>query len=228
MRHALFLLLLFPSLACTRHTLVNATPLDIHLSAPAQEETRYVIQPGDELEIRLFHTPEQNVILPVRPDGYISIPLANEVRAAGRTPDELRVELQAAMARELKDPEVAVIVRTFTAYKVHVGGLVEAPGVFELNGARTALQAIFEAGGFRLSASPEDAFVIRRAPEGGYILVPINLEQALTGEDLTQNLMLRPFDAIYVPRAPIANLNRWIELYVRRNLPFDLNGRVDI
>ena len=160
--------------------------------------------------------------------GMLSIPLANEVRAAGRTPDELRVELQAAMARELKDPEVAVIVRTFTAYKVHVGGLVEAPGVFELNGARTALQAIFEAGGFRLSASPKDAFVIRRAPEGGYILVPINLEQALTGEDLTQNLMLRPFDAIYVPRAPIANLNRWIELYVRRNLPFDLNGRVDI
>src|SRR5262245_49239723 len=92
---------------------------------PASEP--YRIQPGDELEVRFFHTPDQNVTLKVRPDGCISLPLVYELRVAGRTVEDVRLELTERVSRELASPEIAVIVRGFATYLVHVGGEVGKP-----------------------------------------------------------------------------------------------------
>jgi len=195
--------------------------------APAPIPEPYRIQAGDELEIRFFHTPEQNITLPERPDGVISLPLAYEVTAAGLTPEELRGELVQRYARELESPEIAVIVRTFTGYQVHVGGEVDKPGVIELTGARTVLQAIFEAGGFLPTASLADAQVVRRQDDGGYEIVAVDLELVLNGEDARGNLLLRPFDVVYVPPSGVANMNKWVDQYIRQNIPITFSYRLD-
>ncbi|HET6202583.1 MAG TPA: polysaccharide biosynthesis/export family protein [Planctomycetota bacterium] len=206
---------------------VDPMAVDLAVQAAPVEPPRYEIQPGDQLEIRFFHTPELNVTLPVRPDGDISLPLANDVRAAGRTCEELRAELVRRFDRELADPEIAVIVRSFTAYKVHVGGHVAKPGVFELSGARTVLQALFEAGGELPTASLKDVLVIRRARSGPYRVIPVDLTRAISGEDMTQNLPLQPYDAIYVAASPIADVNKWVDQYLRQNIPFSVSYRIN-
>lgn len=213
---------------CLAHEVVDPTPFEVYVAEPTGELPRYLIQPGDELEVRFFDLPEQNVVLPVRPDGYVSLPLANEVKAAGLTPEELRVELQTRYERELRDPELSVIVRTFQAYKVHVGGEVGEPGVFELGSRRTVLQSIFEAGGALPTADLSNVVVLRQTGPSSVAVIPLDLKKVLTGEDVTQDLPLWPRDAIYVPRSAIANLNLWVEQYVRNNLPFDVGWRLEI
>jgi protein involved in polysaccharide export with SLBB domain len=85
----------------------------------------YHLQPGDELDIRFYFNPELNSSVLVRPDGRISLPLANEVQAAGLTPEALSQRLRTAYEQELRRPELTVIVRSFNS----VGGEVASPGV---------------------------------------------------------------------------------------------------
>jgi len=225
---ALLLGLLVVLAACVGHKVANPTSFEIYISEPSAEPPPYRIQPGDQLEIRFYQLPEQNVVLPVRPDGNISLPLANEVRAAGRTPEELRLELVGRYSVELRDPRIAVVVQTFSAQKVHVGGHVGKPGVVELNGSRTVLQAIFEAGGFLPTASPEDVVVVRQTGPNQFAVIPLDLESFLNGQDLRQNLMLQPYDSVFVPASPIANMNQWVDQYIRQNLPFNAGWRLEI
>ncbi len=198
-------------------------------AAPATpvEPERYVIQPGDQLEVRFFHLPDQNVLLPVRPDGYISLPLANEVLASGRTCEELREELVERLRAELVDPEIAVIVRSFTAYRIHVGGHVAKGGMFPLVGTRTVLQAIFEAGGLLPTASAANVLLIRRVSEGICRAIPLDLTEVLSGEDMTKDIALQPYDAIYVASSAIADVNLWIDQYIRQNIPLNVGWRIE-
>ena len=191
-------------------------------SPPPSAPEPYRLRPGDELEIRFFHTPEQNVTLPGRPDGFISLPLVYELAVAGRTVEEVRSDLVERCSRELAAPEIAVIVRSFATYMVHIGGEVGRPGVLELSGPRTVLQAVFEAGGFLPGASPADVLVVRRTSDGGYELAASDLAKVLAGEDASGDLALRPFDVVYVPTSPIGDVNRWVDLYLRKNLPFNV------
>ena len=200
-------------------------PVQAPTTAPPQP-ARYVIQPGDQLEIRFFHTPEQNTILPVRPDGYISIPLAYEIMAAGRTAEELRTDLVQRYAKELLNPEIAVIVRSFTAYQIHVGGEVKTPGVFVLNGNRTVLQAIFEAGGLLPTAQPKNVILVRRQQDGRASTSVIDVAQVLEEGDSNLDVALQPYDIVFVPRSAIANVNRWVELYIRNNIPITFSYRL--
>ncbi len=190
-------------------------------AAPAALEP-YRIQPGDELEIRFFHTPEQNVTLPVRPDGFISLPLVYELAVAGRTVEEVRTELVERCSEELVAPEIAVIVRSFTGYRVHVGGEVDRPGVLELSGPRTVLQAVFEAGGFLPTASPADVLVVRLGLDGSHELRAANLAAVLLGENASGNFTLRPYDVVFVPSSTIADVNKWVDQYIRKNIPISL------
>jgi polysaccharide export outer membrane protein len=187
----------------------------------------YRIQAGDELEVRFFHTPEQNVTLRVRPDGYISLPLVYELYVANRTVEEVRLELTERVARELAAPEVAVIVRNFSTYQVHVGGEVQRPGALDLTGPRTVLQAVMEAGGFLPTASAQDVMVVRVHSDGGYEIVEADLEDVLLGEDVSGNFVLRPWDVVFVPTTPIADVNKWVDQYVRKNVPISLTYRID-
>ena len=136
------------------------------------------------------------------------------------TPAELTATLRKIYEQELKKPEVAVIVRSFAQYRVYVDGEVEKPSEVELRGSLTALQAIASAGGLKESGQLEDILVLRRGPENKVIVFHINLQEVLGEEDdENQDVKLAPYDIVYVPRSRIADVNRFVHLYIRKNIP---------
>ena len=214
--------------ACSAQGDVDFGPMP-HAPVPqAASGEPYRIQAGDEIEIRFFHTPELDVSMPVRPDGFVSLPLVHELQVADRTVEELRQELFERYSTELADPELAVIVRTFHSYPVHVGGEVGKPGVLELQGNQGALEAVLAAGGFLASADLGEVRVARRLDEGGYKLIKADVRAFLEGRRADGNVALRPYDVVYVPRSEISEVNKWVDQYIRKNIPIDFTYRLDV
>jgi protein involved in polysaccharide export with SLBB domain len=182
----------------------------------------YRLQPGDELDIRFYYNPELNSSVLIRPDGRISLPLANEVQAAGLTPASLSQRLRSAYEQELRRPELTVIVRSFNSQKVFVGGEVQSPGVIQALGPLTVLQSVTQAGGFKETARLNEVLVIRRDPAAPAdpIVIPIDVAAVVDGSGTNQDIALMPFDVIYVPKSPIANVNKFVDQYIRQNIPF--------
>lgn len=200
----------------------SATPrttLSQPYNYPAKE---YRIQPGDQLDIKLFYNPELNEALTVRPDGRITLQLVNDVMAAGRTPAELTAVLAKAYSSELANPKVAVIVRSSVSDKVYVDGEVNRAGMVTLVGPTTVLQSIAQAGGMKDSAKSDQVLVIRRGDDNKPTVMQLNLEHALDGADVSQDIALRPNDIVYVPKSRIANVNTWIDQYIRKNVPLPI------
>ena len=207
-----------PSVVVEKPTPLGAPGTEIGLVGPALSE-EYVIQPGDRIEIKFFYNSEMNDFMTVRPDGRISLDLIGEVMAAGRTPIGLKNFLTEKYAKELKNPEVTVIVRSFGS-RIYVDGEVKKPGEFELLRPLTVMQAIARAEGLTEKAWKE-ALVIRRIKGKDPLVMKLDLDDVLTGKDFGQDVGLVPFDIIYVPRSPIADINLWVHQYLRANIPLN-------
>jgi len=188
-------------------------------SAPAPPEQEYKIQVGDQLDIKFFYNAELNEQVIVRPDGRISLQLVQEVVAAGLTPAELTKLLVEKYSGELQKPVITVIVRAFGAQKIYVDGEVYKPGMFPILGNLTALQAISQAGGMKETAQVSEVIIIRRGAGNRPMAFPVYLDKALDGTDISQDIALAPFDIVYVPRSVIANVNVWVDQYIRKNIP---------
>lgn len=187
-------------------------------ASPVGPEAHYRIRTGDQLDVRFYKTPELNVEkVPVREDGYISLDLVGDVPAVGLEPDDLSANLTRAYAKELADPKITVIVREFGG-QVFVGGEVGRPMALKYADGMTALQAIQSAGGFKDESSRQNVVLIRKgsARYEGYRLY---LERALSGEDYTQDVALRPNDVVFVPKSRVAKLNMTVQQYITKNLP---------
>ena len=182
-------------------------------------EQEYRIQVGDQLDIKFFYNPELNEQVTVRPDGRVSLQLVHEIMVAGLTPAELTDLLTKKYASELKRPEIAVMVRSFTAQRIYVDGEVTKPGMVSLTGFTTVLQSISQAGGIKDTGRTSEVIVIRRGPDNNPLVIPVNLGKAIDGTDMTQDITLRPFDIVFVPKSHIANVNKWVDQYIRKNLP---------
>lgn len=176
----------------------------------------YQIEIGDSLDIKFRNTPELDNQVTVRPDGMISLEIVGDVPAAGSTPNALRQLLREAYRQELKEPEIAVIVRSFSGNSIYIGGEVYAPGRVPLTGRVTTLKAIITAGGFRDTAD-QRRVVVRRA-DGTCCECDIKAVIECTGEG--QDLQLQPYDVVYVPKSRIAKVNLWVEQYIDKVLPF--------
>lgn len=182
----------------------------------------YRIQPGDQLDIKLFYNPELNEQLTVRTDGRITLQLVNDVVAAGLTPSELTAVLTKAYAGDLANPKVAVIVRTSIADRVFVDGEVNRAGLISLVGPMTVLQSIAQAEGMKDTAQPEQVIVLRKAENNKMTVIQVNLRDVLRGADLSQDIVVRPNDIVYVPKSRISNVNKWVDMYIRKNIPFPI------
>jgi protein involved in polysaccharide export with SLBB domain len=185
------------------------------LEAPAV----YTIQPGDELDIKFFYNPELNETVTVRPDGKISLQLIDEIQAAGLEPLELDHQLTDLYSRELREPVLTVIVRSFTRQRIYVGGEVNTPGLIVLPAGMTTLQAIFQSGGFKETAEPAETLVIRKGP--GDKPLPLRIDLAAVMDANSGNdLQLQPDDIVFVPKSAIANTNKFIDEYIGGLLMF--------
>jgi protein involved in polysaccharide export with SLBB domain len=186
--------------------------LQMSTAATASHPVReYLLQPGDQLDIKLFYNPELNETVVVRPDGKISLQLIDEVQAAGITPAQLDAALTKAYATEVRDPAVTVIVRTMTEPKIYVGGDVTRPGFVLLKNGAGVLQAVLEAGGFLPSADLEVVNVVRRGPRNEPIPREINMKAILAGTLSDLDYPLQPMDVVYVPKRTISRAANFMD-----------------
>ncbi len=188
---------------------------------PSLRSTRpeYVFHSGDTFDVKFFYNPELNETVKVRPDGRISLQLVQDVQAASLTPTELVSLLKKKYAAHIRDPEISVIVRSFDANRVYVDGQVGRPGMVEMSDGMTIMDAVASARGLRDTARRSEVLLIRRNGLKRPFVYSIDLDAAMSGEDIAQNVVLKPYDIVYVPKSAIANINTWIDQYIRRNIP---------
>ncbi|RPI57412.1 MAG: sugar ABC transporter substrate-binding protein [Acidobacteria bacterium] len=171
-------------------------PANVDTAMPASDND-YRIGPEDLLDISVWKNPELSRTVPVRPDGKVSLPLVNDIVAAGLTPTALRQQLIDRLSEFIPAPEVAVIVREVHSMKVAVVGSVKTPGRYELRSAATVLEMIALAQGFTDFAS-RDRIVILREENGETKRIPFNYRKVASGDEQA-NLVVQSGDIIVVP-----------------------------
>lgn len=186
---------------------------------PTEEVAEYVIQAGDTLDIKFYYNPDLNERVTVRPDGMISLQLVDGIKAAKLTPSELKRVLVEKYSKSLRNPEVNIIVKEFSEQKIFVGGEVNVPGVIPLVGKMTSLRAIMHAGGFKNTAAPESVVIIRNQEKDKPLFMTINLKEDMRNPDSHNDVALRPFDVVIVPKSTIAKLNQFMEQYFDKLIP---------
>ena len=196
----------------------NVKPEAASLTSTLQEPQDYLIQPGDQLDIKFFYNPEINETVTVRPDGKISLQLVDEVQASGLKPSQLDADLTEKYSHELKKPMITVIVKSFEGQRIYVGGEVNKQGLIRLTSAMTPLQAVLDAGGFKETAKPEGAIVIRKGPGNEPIPIEMNLADAMQGKSGSADFLLQSSDIIYVPKTAIAKANKFVNQYIEQLL----------
>lgn len=159
--------------------------------------TGYVIGAEDILSVVFWTAKEMSTEALVRPDGKISLPILNDVTAAGLTPEQLAAEIQKAAVRFVRDANVTVIVKAINSRKIYVVGEVSRPGPIALGSEMTVLQAIGEAGGF-LEHAKKDSVAIARIENGVEKRYKFNYNDVAKGKKLEQNIKLLPGDMIIV------------------------------
>jgi len=157
----------------------------------------YVIGGDDVLLISVWKEPDLTTTLPVRPDGNISLPLLNDVQAAGLTPMQLANSITEKLRKFVADPRVTVVVTQINSQKVYVTGEVQHTGALQLLPNMTVLQALANAG-FTQFANTKAIYVLR-AENGQQQKIPVNYKRLVKGQAMEQNIALKPGDTIVVP-----------------------------
>jgi polysaccharide biosynthesis/export protein len=158
----------------------------------------YRLGPEDVLDIAVWNNTAISRTVPVRPDGKISLPLLNDMQAAGLTPMQLRDALSNKLKEFMPTPEVSVIVKEVHSFKVSVIGEVKRPGRHELKGQATVLDVLALAEGFGDFASRGKIVVLRPAGET-VTHIPFNYNKVLSNNGAMENFFLQPGDIIVVP-----------------------------
>jgi polysaccharide export outer membrane protein len=157
----------------------------------------YVIGPEDDLHIAVWKEADLTATLPVRPDGKISLPLLNDVQAAGLTPQQLSASLTEKLKKYVADPHVTVVVTAINSKRIYVNGEVLHSGPMTMLPNMTVLQAISTAG-LNQFANTKHIYVLR-TENGKQQKLPVNYRKLLKGEQIEQNYLLQPGDTIVVP-----------------------------
>ena len=195
---------------------VEAPPEVIKSAARFKKE--YVLFAGDQIEIAVRRFPEVSRTVAIRPDGLISLPLLQDVQAAGLTPRELALDLQRRLSARLIDPEVNVLPTVIRQPMVFVLGDVKNPSAVPYRNAQTLTEAIGMVGGFLRSGSERDVTIIRLSPDGYLEARAVDVAaEGQPGPYLTLGLqMLQPDDVVFVPEHGRAQLVRFIDEVLAR------------
>lgn len=163
----------------------------------ASSGSDYVIGADDTLHISVWKEPDLSETLPVRPDGKISMPLLNDVMAAGLTPLQLKDSLTEKLKKYIADPRVTVVVTAMNSRRIFVSGEVLHTGPMALLPHMTMLQALSQAG-FTQFANVKGIYLLR-TENGKQEKVPFNYKEVIKGNLPEQNIVLKPGDTLVVP-----------------------------
>lgn len=177
----------------------KAVPADNGDEAKAE----YRVGPGDELSIYVWNRPELSVDVPVRPDGFISTPLVEDMKAAGKTPTELARDIEKELAEYVRSPTVNVIVREFVGTfsdQIRVVGAATNPQALPYRQGMTLLDVMISVGGLREFAAGNRAKIVRRAG-GQQTEIPVRLDDLMNDGDMEQNVPMVPGDVLIIPES---------------------------
>jgi polysaccharide export outer membrane protein len=174
-----------------------AKPESLPTSALTPEQRfTYIIGVEDELQISVWREPELSTAVVVRPDGMITLPLINDVKAVGLKTEELQNVLMDKLKNFVNEPQVTVIVRSIRSRKVYLVGEVGHQGTYPLNGDMTALELLAAAGGVGPFAKADSIYILRDQ-NGKKFRIPFHYKKAVAGK--SENVTLQPGDVVVVP-----------------------------
>ncbi len=199
--------LLLPAAVTAQQHPASSQPAASSSTVAAREESAtvapalpsgYVIGASDVLSVVFWRDKDMSADVTVRPDGNISLPLLNDVAAAGYTPDQLREKLVEAASKYIEDPNATVVVKEIHSRNVYVTGNVAKPATYALMGDMTVLQLIALAGGLQEYADAKNIVVIRNE-NGRPKYHQFNYKDVVKQKHVEQNIMLKPGDTVVVP-----------------------------
>ena len=186
-------------------------------------EPQYTLYPGDQVDIVVASAPELSRTLTIGPDGRITMPMVTPIMAAGHTIPYLQAALKVELAAQLRDPTVAVTSRAFAPQQVYVGGQVGQQGTYTMSGPIGSLEAIIMAGGFLPSAKTKDVAILRRAPNGGWMIRAVNHKNGMRNvRSYADNMQLKRGDVVFVPRTSLSEVGVFMDAF-RNALPIDMS-----
>lgn len=172
------------------------------LAQAATPGSDYLIGPGDQLQVFVFNHPELSVSVPVRPDGYVSTPLVEDIQAVGKTPTQLARDMEVKLAEYVRSPTVNVIVTSFVGQfqqQVRVVGQVTNPQALSFRNGMTVLDVVLAVGGLTEFAAGNRARLIRQTADGP-TEIRVRLEDVIEG-DIEKNVAIEPGDILSVPES---------------------------
>jgi polysaccharide export outer membrane protein len=167
-------------------------------SKAAAADPNYVIGSQDVLDISVWKEAELTRTVPVRPDGKISLPLLNDVQAAGLTPTQLAAQITESLKKFVTNPQVTVIISQINSQRIYILGEVNRAGAYPLLPNMTVLQGLSSAGGFTIYANLKKIYMFR-TENGKQVRYPFNYRDVISGKSSDENVVLKAGDTIVVP-----------------------------
>ena len=206
---------------CSTHQ-TPAGPIATLQTQQPEAPSPYALQIGDQIGVKFYNNPELNEEVTIRPDGMISLQLIGDVQAAGLAPATLGAALTERYVGELATPRISVIVRLVAGNQVYVGGEVSKPGVVPFTSGLSLYQAIQAAGGVLKTAQRSNVVLIRRDADGRASGHLVDVRPIASGEQPETDIPLRQADIVVVPTSKIADVNTFVEQYIKNNLPIPI------
>lgn len=186
------------TMTVTKWSGIAMTAMALLIGIDRVTAAEFLIGPDDLLDIAVWNNTAISRTVPVRPDGKISLPLVNDVQAAGLTPMQLKDVLTKRLSKYMASPEVAVIVREVHSFTVSVMGEVRKAGRYELKNRATVFDAIALAGGFTEFASRSKVAILRH--DGAKLTrIPFDYKKGVSTDGKQETVLLRPGDIVVVP-----------------------------
>jgi polysaccharide export outer membrane protein len=173
-------------------------------AAAAEEQSAYIIGPNDSLNIFVWRQPELTTPVIVRPDGKISVPLIEDLQAAGRTPTELSQDITRVLSEYIQDPKVTVIVTNFVGpfeRQIRVVGEATQPAAIPFRRNMTILDVMIAVGGLTEFAAGNRAVIVRKGRDGQEQTFRVRLDDLLRDGDVGANTPVFPGDVIIIPQS---------------------------
>lgn len=181
----------------------SATSITRDAAQEMEDSDSYVIGPGDGLQVFVWGHNDLTTTVQVRPDGLISTPLVEDMRAAGKTPTELARDMEAVLAEFVRSPTVTIIVQSFVgeyARQIRVVGQAAQPQALSYRNGMTVLDVIIAVGGLSEIAAGNRARIVRRV-EGKEITIKVRLNDLLNKGEMDQNVRMMPGDVLIIPES---------------------------
>ncbi len=202
-------LVLLAAVCCAAQERTVQTPPTI---GNFEKNPRYLLNPGDVLEVQYRYTPEFNQTVTIQPDGFVSLEIVSDVKVGGLNLEQARALLLEKASVRLKDPEITLILKEFQKPYFVVAGEVVQPGKFEMREKVTALQAVMLAGGFKNSAKSSQIVLFRKINSDTAEVRLLNLKSVKKTGDLENDITLNPGDMLLVPENRLTKIERYMKL----------------